>query len=1031
MKKLFNLLAFVMPFLAISCVDSMIEPEPDFNKDEKVTITLHSAAPTKTMLVEDTYVVWEPDDVVYINDNLYTVVPDEMNPELAYVYNVPVAESYTAYYASSFYVRYPEGLVLTLNPFQNYREGSFDTFTNAMVAQSSTTELYFYNAASILKLGVKGDVTIKEMSISGNNNEKMSGYFLVSDEELEAFEKEGYDGIKNDTVFAKRSYVNYYMEEGLALTDTPQYLYVVVPPQTYEKGFTVTILDSEGRVGIQTTNKSVTTVRSEITKMTDFSFQAAEALSITNVTPGQTDVDFTITGQENARIMTLAVLKEVWDSYNYESEQLKASDFLYNYGILTSLAGGEMEQNVNRFVNRNGNRPLLASAHDYVLLTTYVSGSSHINGYYPVGNAVIQEFTTLEASGEAPEISATPIVNGTEIYIDIFVSENTESIQWFWDPTEAVENRLANGYDDDYMVNMWGGVATGEAIAVAKNGGNGFRISYPEMEYGEDFTYFLRAATATGADKIIRLDVATEEGIWGVVGDVNNWGSADAEGNVMPDIEMEAVPDSEHIFVARNLTLPEGCFKLRKNNTWNNYANLGLADSDVDMVNVGVPVICSGNSSDMYVPAGTYDVYLDEKNLLVYVMTAGTDMTEALVMTSTASEIHAGIVGGRYAMTGYISAVDGAEWGNYYLRDYTGAVYVYGTLNEAGESKKFAEMGINEGDIVTVVGPMQFYGDKVELVNVNVLNHTPVTAVTVSEFLGKPESNDAYYRLTGTVKNLKEGDQYGNFDIFNGTDSVYVYGVLSGWGGPKGVFKSLGVQNGDEITIVGVRGSYNGKDEVLNAFYVSHKAVPKDPVEATIAEFLAAPVDARQPYILTGTIANLSNTTYGNFDLVDDANSVHVYGLTATQVVSNDKSFSTLGLEEGDIVTLTGFRSEYAGNAQVGGPAYYMSHVPVRDWYLVGTFNEWTVKDENYKMVEEGGYYVYKSWSVTGDAEVKFNKGSWAVNRGGAFTAVNEPVDVVQGGSNIMVPAGTYDVYMNMDGTKAYFMTEGKTPSVE
>lgn len=98
-------------------------------------------------------------------------------------------------------------------------------------------------------------------------------------------------------------------------------------------------------------------------------------------------------------------------------------------------------------------------------------------------------------------------------------------------------------------------------------------------------------------------------------------------------------------------------------------------------------------------------------------------------------------------------------------------------------------------------------------------------------------------------------------------------------------------------------------------------------IKATVAEFLAAEVNDNVWYELTGTITDLYNTEYGNFHLVDETGTVRVYGLTAEKVSSNDKSFSSLGLKEGDIVTLIGTRTEYNNEAQVGGPAYYVSHV--------------------------------------------------------------------------------------------------------
>ena len=95
----------------------------------------------------------------------------------------------------------------------------------------------------------------------------------------------------------------------------------------------------------------------------------------------------------------------------------------------------------------------------------------------------------------------------------------------------------------------------------------------------------------------------------------------------------------------------------------------------------------------------------------------------------------------------------------------------------------------------------------------------------------------------------------------------------------------------------------------------------------TVAELLNKSVNANVWYKLTGTIKNIANTTYGNFDLVDETGKILVYGLTKTQVTSNDKSFSSLGLKENDIVTLIGTRAVYNETAQVGGPAYYVSHI--------------------------------------------------------------------------------------------------------
>ncbi len=103
---------------------------------------------------------------------------------------------------------------------------------------------------------------------------------------------------------------------------------------------------------------------------------------------------------------------------------------------------------------------------------------------------------------------------------------------------------------------------------------------------------------------------------------------------------------------------------------------------------------------------------------------------------------------------------------------------------------------------------------------------------------------------------------------------------------------------------------------------------PDDPTvkEVTIEEFIAAEVSDNVWYQLTGTILSIDNDYYGNITIQDETGSVYVYGLTKTKVDKNDNSFSSIGLSEGDIVTLVGTRDEHNGEAQVGGPAYYISH---------------------------------------------------------------------------------------------------------
>lgn len=144
----------------------------------------------------------------------------------------------------------------------------------------------------------------------------------------------------------------------------------------------------------------------------------------------------------------------------------------------------------------------------------------------------------------------------------------------------------------------------------------------------------------------------------------------------------------------------------------------------------------------------------------------------------------------------------------------------------------------------------------------------------------------------------------------------------------------------------------------------------------TISEFLTKADDTNTWYQLTGIISNINDSTYGNFTLVDQNDStisVYVYGLTSLKVSSNDKSFASLGLQEGYILTLIGTHATYNNNPQVGGPAYYVTHEVVESItpsnevtytfsnYAAGTqfaSNEEHTLDSNTKVIVNDGHFT-------------------------------------------------------------------------
>ena len=456
---------------------------------------------------------------------------------------------------------------------------------------------------------------------------------------------------------------------------------------------------------------------------------------------------------------------------------------------------------------------------------------------------------------------------------------------------------------------------------------------------------------------------------------------------------------------------------------------------------------------------------------------------------STCAEVNNGVDGKVYRVKGTCTSIANTQYGNWYLQDETGTVYIYGTLYN-GATQQFTKLGLEVGDIVTVEGPRKNYNGTIELVDVTVLEieksliklekiiSTPlpleggvatalltvkdgdfsveipedaawltageptkigdltcveltaapneggartatvtfkttvdgkdyiapaeiaqdgaIKAVTVADFLAAEEGT-ALYELTGIVKNLAN-TTYGNFDLVDATGSVYVYGLTGNGavGSNDKSFASLGINEGDVITIIGTRTSYKETPQVGGTAYLKEHVVAAS--VATIAEFLAQPKGTWCK--LTGTLANLKSDVYGNFDLVDETASVYVYGLTTSFVAKNDKSFANLGLKEGDVVTLVGKRDSYNDQDQVGGPAYYLSHVE-------GTTGDDNTGDDNTGNEVTGDY---ASNVALGTVASAYTDGVATVNGVENVATLKLGTSKLYGEGTITLPAGTTEV---------------------
>ena len=161
-----------------------------------------------------------------------------------------------------------------------------------------------------------------------------------------------------------------------------------------------------------------------------------------------------------------------------------------------------------------------------------------------------------------------------------------------------------------------------------------------------------------------------------------------------------------------------------------------------------------------------------------------------------------------YKLTGEITRVVNATYGNFDITDATGTVYVYGLLTPTGEAQKqFAAAGLKQGDTITVYGTRTSYNGDPQMKNATYISHvageggndepnTPATGVYASDsafVCSADDSTNAAYSLGSTTIGgesvtgfkLGKGQQAGKFT--SGAVSVsgnkYLNFYAQGWKG--------------------------------------------------------------------------------------------------------------------------------------------------------------------------------------------------------------------------------------------------------
>ena len=269
------------------------------------------------------------------------------------------------------------------------------------------------------------------------------------------------------------------------------------------------------------------------------------------------------------------------------------------------------------------------------------------------------------------------------------------------------------------------------------------------------------------------------------------------------------------------------------------------------------------------------------------------------VSTATCAEVIAGPDSKTYRVKGVCTAIANTTYGNWYLNDGTGEIYIYGTLDKNGATKNFLSLGIEVGDEITVEGPKTTYGSTIELVNVTVIAINKSLIKVDSTYVGGVASNELPLEggeLTAYVTCKGQGV---TVDIPEDAKEWLSISAIKN-GGSEVVFKAAPNTGGDRNTTV-IFKTTDGKKEYTSQMTIAQKGAI---VPLTVAEFNAKEVGDAQ-YRLTGLVTKVDDAAAGKYYISDYTGQVYVYKASG-EVALND------------VVTIVGKYAEYKGTPQVG-----------------------------------------------------------------------------------------------------------------
>ena len=306
----------------------------------------------------------------------------------------------------------------------------------------------------------------------------------------------------------------------------------------------------------------------------------------------------------------------------------------------------------------------------------------------------------------------------------------------------------------------------------------------------------------------------------------------------------------------------------------------------------------------------------------------------------------------KYYMIGTIKEVTNTKYGNMTIVDDKGNEFtLYGTYDATGANRYDAiENAPVAGDVVVVYGTLGYYNAPQMKNGWIVASYDVKTFAEATELAGTTKdvyTEDKYYMI-GTIKEVTN-TKYGNMTIVDDKGNEFtVYGTYDATGANRYDAIENAPVAGEVVVVYGILGYYNApqmKNGWIVAVAPAGEGGTDTPVEPPVTDDPAADsvltieqaltlgaskahnTYTTGKYYVTGVITEVSNTTYGNMKIKDEAGNVlTIYGTYDATGANRYDAMATKPVA-GDTVKIYGIIGQYNDTPQLKN-GWIVDHTP-------------------------------------------------------------------------------------------------------